>query len=78
MQGWNSECEKKVKRQKDLKNNYVCCVKNWKAECEWLTVAFENKINEWYVMQGWKSEGGKKVKWQKYLKNIYIQCVKIW
>jgi hypothetical protein len=78
MQGFNSECGKKENKQKYLKNRYVCCVKIWKAEFEWLTAAFDNKINEWYVMQGWNGECGKKVKKQKNRKNNYVCCVKNW
>jgi hypothetical protein len=78
MQGFNSECGKKGNKQKYLKNRYVCCVKIWKAECEWLMAAFDNKINEQCVMQGWNGECGKKVNSEKNKKNIYLCCVKYW
>jgi hypothetical protein len=40
-------------------------------------VAFDNKINEYWVMQGFNSECGKKVKKQKYLKYKCVCCGKI-
>jgi hypothetical protein len=43
MHGRNSKCGKKVKRQKNRKNNYVCWVKIWKMKCDWLGLAFNNK-----------------------------------
>jgi hypothetical protein len=78
MQGWKSECGKKVKRQKYLKSLDVYCVKFWGGECDWLRHAFDNKKKRKKRMQGWNSECGKKVKKQKYLKYEYVCCVKFW
>jgi hypothetical protein len=44
MQEWKSECKKKVKKQKYLKYLYVCCVKSWGVKCDWLWLAWDNKI----------------------------------
>jgi hypothetical protein len=35
MQGWNSECEEKVKKQKGLKYKCECCVKIWNETGNW-------------------------------------------
>jgi hypothetical protein len=77
MQGWNRECGKKVKKQKYLKNIYVCCVKIWQDKSDWLSGGLNNKIKEWCGMQGWNNECGKKGKKEKYMKYIYVCCVKI-
>jgi hypothetical protein len=44
MQEFNSECVKKVKKPKNLKYLYVCCVKNWCVKYDLLWLALNNKI----------------------------------
>jgi hypothetical protein len=62
MQGWNSECERKVKKQKYLKYKQVCCVKFWCVKWDWLMHALNNKIKYQYEMQVWKQWVQKKSK----------------
>jgi hypothetical protein len=44
MQEWNSECEKKVKKEKYLKYIWEFYVKYWNGKCDWSVHAINNKI----------------------------------